>query len=104
MDKRLLFIKQGTAMDEKMIKSLKLLANGKAGNNLDIIRQELETQSINAEPAPENSQTCPNCDEGMMTTILITDGYGNVIADNLADETYFYDFFGGVSGRYIISL
>jgi hypothetical protein len=30
---------------------------------------------------------CPNCNKGTMITLLIIDGYGNIVTDNLPDET-----------------
>jgi hypothetical protein len=63
------------------------LANGKAGANITKIRQDL---AVTASQTPQTIQdegiACPKCYDGHMTTILIFDGYGNVLSDNVPDE------------------
>lgn len=63
------------------------LANGKAGTNIESIRQDLAVESLKPEAEPVENPACPNCKEGTMISILITDGYGNVIVDTSGDET-----------------
>ena len=62
------------------------LANGKAGANIETIRQDLGSAHIRTESVPEMDMVCPLCEEGTMITILITDGFGNVITDNMTDD------------------
>lgn len=62
------------------------LANGKAGINIENIRQDLAVEPPKQEDVPEENLKCPNCKEGTMITIVITDGFGNVIVDNI-DES-----------------
>lgn len=63
------------------------LANGKAGANITKIRQDL---AVTASQTPHTIQdegiACPKCDEGHMITILVFDGYGNILSDNVPDE------------------
>ncbi len=63
------------------------LANGKAGANITKIRQDL---AVKANQTPQTIQdegiACPKCDEGHMITILVFDGYGNILSDNVPDE------------------
>ena len=63
------------------------LANGKARSNIESIRQDMAVESPQALTVPEKGVACPNCEDGTMMTILIMDGYGNVIVDNCDSET-----------------
>ncbi len=56
------------------------LANGKARSNIEAIRQSLGGVDP-VETEPDQGASCPNCNSGIMMTILITDGHGNVITD-----------------------
>ncbi len=61
------------------------LANGKAKANIEAIRQDLgDMAPVNT--APDEGIACPNCNDGTMMTILITDGHGNIITNNLPDD------------------
>jgi hypothetical protein len=57
------------------------LANEKAKTNIKSIRRDLAVETSNLEATSEEKRTCPNCEEGTMITVLIIDGYGNVIVD-----------------------
>lgn len=64
------------------------LANGKAQANIETIRQDLaehENEIIQTQTA-QDGMTCPKCNKGTMMTLLITDGYGNIITDCLTDK------------------
>ena len=63
------------------------LANGKAGTNIDTIRQDLAATAQTPQTIQGNGIACPKCDEGHMMTILVFDGYGNIVSDNVPDET-----------------
>lgn len=64
------------------------LANGKAGINIETIRQDLAVAPKQALKAVQDDGiACPKCNEGNMMTLLVFDGYGNIITDNLPDET-----------------
>lgn len=69
------------------------LANGKAKTNIESIRRDLAVETSKPEIAPKENRTCPNCEQGTMITILIIDGYGNVIVDEteLADPVAVMD-------------
>jgi hypothetical protein len=60
------------------------LANGKAGQQIASIRRALNDH---IEPTPETEPTielacqCPACGNGIMMTILVLDGYGNVVKE-----------------------
>jgi hypothetical protein len=62
-------------------------ANGKAKSNIDTIRHALAvTASQEPQAIQDEGITCPKCNEGNMMTILVFDGYGNIVADNVPDE------------------
>jgi hypothetical protein len=66
------------------------LANGKAKANIKSIRQDLAAKSIQdiqPQEVEDIGMVCPSCNKGTMMTLLIIDGYGNILADNLPDET-----------------
>lgn len=63
------------------------LANGKAKINIESIRQDMAVESVQALAVPKKAMACPKCEDGIMVTILIMDGYGNVILDNCDSET-----------------
>ena len=63
------------------------LANGKAKINIESIRQDMAVESVQALAVPKKTMACPKCEDGIMVTILIMDGYGNVILDNCDSET-----------------
>ncbi len=62
------------------------LANGKAKANIEAIRKDLVTIAVQ-EQVQEQGAACPNCEKGNMITLLVIDGYGNVITDNSLQET-----------------
>jgi len=65
------------------------LANGKAKANIENIRQDSALKSIQntrSQEVEDAGMVCPNCNNGTMITLLIIDGYGNIVADNLPDE------------------
>lgn len=57
------------------------------------IRRDLAVDTSKPEAAPVENRTCPHCEQGTMITILIIDGYGNVIVDEteLADPVAVMD-------------
>jgi hypothetical protein len=62
-------------------------ANGKAGINIETIRQALAaTDHQDLQPIQDDGIACPQCKEGHMITILDLDGYGNIVSDNVPDE------------------
>lgn len=64
------------------------LANGKAGVNIKNIRHSLavcERDSSVLKPVIEKKIACPICENGTMITILVIDGYGNIIIDAQSD-------------------
>ena len=65
-----------------------ILANGKAGATIETVRRDLAEESDERVPPEEvqdvRDRTCPKCNKGTMITILIIDGYGNIIAEKLA--------------------
>ncbi len=63
------------------------LSKGKARSNIDNIRHALAV-TANQEPQATQDEgiACPKCDEGHMITILVFDGYGNILSDNVPDE------------------
>jgi len=64
------------------------LANGKAKVSIESIRQDLAVVPKQAlEVIQDDGMACPNCTKGTMMTLLIIDGYGKIVADNLPDET-----------------
>jgi hypothetical protein len=66
------------------------LANGKAGTNIESICQNLadgSDKTTQAQRVQDEGIACPNCNKGTMITLFIIDGYGNIVADNLPDET-----------------
>ena len=62
------------------------LANGKAGKQIASIRRALDSR---IDTSPETKQSieqnclCPACGNGTMMTILVLDGYGNVVKEVL---------------------
>jgi len=64
------------------------LANGKAGKQIASIRRALDSR---IDTSPETKQSieqnclCPACGNGTMMTILVLDGYGNVVKEVLPD-------------------
>jgi hypothetical protein len=60
------------------------LANGQAGRHIPAIRQALNDQAT-PDPAPlkEQPPRCPACGKGKMITILVLDGHGNVVKEDL---------------------
>lgn len=48
------------------------LANGKAGSNIESIRQDMAVESVQALTVPEKGMACPNCEEGTMLTLVAT--------------------------------
>ena len=62
------------------------LANGKARSNIEAVLQSLGGVDP-VETEPDNGVSCPNCNSGTMITLLITDGHGNIVSDNLTDDT-----------------
>jgi hypothetical protein len=65
------------------------LANGKAGINIENIRRELANADkvLLEHESQDHTAACPLCEKGSMMTILIIDGYGNVVSDKLSDGT-----------------
>jgi len=66
------------------------LANGKAKANISTIRQNLidgSKETVQTKTTQDEGITCSKCKNGTMMTLLIIDGYGNVITDNLADKS-----------------
>jgi len=62
-------------------------ANGKAGINIETIRQALSvTDGQDLQPIKDDGIACPKCKEGHMITILVLNGYGNIVSDNIPDE------------------
>lgn len=65
-----------------------ILANGKAGATIETVRRTLAEESDERVPPEEvqdvRGRTCSKCNKGTMITILIIDGYGNIIAEKLA--------------------
>lgn len=64
------------------------LANGKAGANIKNIRHSLseyEKDNSVLKPDIEKKIACPICESGTMITILVIDGYGNIIIDAQSD-------------------
>ena len=62
-------------------------ANGKAGINIETIRQTLSvTDAQDLQPIKDDGIVCPKCKEGHMITILVLNGYGNIVSDNVPDE------------------
>jgi len=62
-------------------------ANGKAGINIETIRQALPvTDNQDLQPIKDDGIACPKCKEGHMITILVLNGYGNIVSDNIPDE------------------
>ncbi len=60
------------------------LANGQAGRNISEIRQALNDRDTpDPEPLKEQTPQCPACGKGNMITILVLDGHGNVVKDDL---------------------
>jgi hypothetical protein len=57
------------------------LANGKAGTNIESIRRDLAVEPSKPAAVTEENRTCPHCEQGHMITVLIIDGYGNVVVD-----------------------
>jgi hypothetical protein len=60
------------------------LANGKAGKLISSIRQALNDrveQSAETESPIDHTCQCPACGNGTMMTILVLDGFGNVVKD-----------------------
>jgi len=57
------------------------------------IRRNLAVEPSPQQAATEETRTCPHCEEGTMITILVIDGYGNVIFDEtqLADPVAVMD-------------
>jgi len=63
------------------------LANGKAKTNIKNIRHALAvTDSQEPQSTQDEGVTCPKCNEGHMMTILVFDGYGNIVSDKVPDE------------------
>jgi hypothetical protein len=63
------------------------LANGKARANIRKIRQDLAVTAIQAPHTTQDEGiACPKCDEEHMIPILVFDGYGNILSDNVPDE------------------
>ena len=64
------------------------LANGKAKATIETVRRDLAEESDERVPPEEvqdvRDRTCPKCNKGTMITILIIDGYGNIITEKLA--------------------
>lgn len=58
------------------------LANGKAGTNIENIRQAIGEESNPLQTATDEGIVCPHCNDGTMITILVTDGHGNTITDD----------------------
>ncbi len=59
------------------------------GTNIGNIRRDIAggtDQSIQTKTIQNNSVTCPECKQGTMMTILVINGYGNIITDHLTDE------------------
>ena len=77
------------------------LANGKAKANIEIIRQNLADRSneiIQPDTVQDQGQTCPKCKQGTMITLFIIDGYGNIVTDNLPNETDQTDLAAALAG------
>ena len=64
------------------------LANGKAGPQIQSIRQALDDRIepvLEATENPDVTSQCPACSKGTMITFLVLDGYGNVVKKNGID-------------------
>ena len=64
------------------------LANGQAGTNIERIRHALSDKNrIKAGNEPDEDQGLrrPACQKGTMVTLLVIDGYGNIVLDGLPD-------------------
>ncbi len=60
------------------------LANGKAGTQIQSIRQLLSDRGdpvLETAQSPDPISQCPECSKGTMITFLVLDGYGNVVKD-----------------------
>ncbi|HKL83321.1 MAG TPA: IS91 family transposase [Desulfobacter sp.] len=59
------------------------LANGQASQHLPEIRRALNDRDVpDVEPLKEKVPQCPVCGKGNMITILVLDGYGNVVKED----------------------
>ena len=66
------------------------LANGKAGPQIQYIRQALADRiepvlELEAAENPDSTQQCPACSKGTMITFLVLDGHGNVVKETNLD-------------------
>ncbi len=62
-------------------------ANGKARSNINNIRHTLAvTTKLEPQEIQDEGIICPKCNEGHMMTILVFDGYGNIVSDKVPDE------------------
>ncbi len=69
------------------------LANGKAGQQIQSIRQALADRiepvlELEAAENPDLTQQCPACSKGTMITFLVLDGYGNVVKETGLDTGF----------------
>lgn len=71
-----------------LIRYYGFLANGKAGKQIPSIRKALNDrieQNAKTEPAVDQACQCPVCGNGTMITILVLDGFGNVVKNACSD-------------------
>ncbi|HBT87642.1 transposase, partial [Desulfobacter sp.] len=69
-----------------------ILANGKAGATIETVSRDLAEESkemVQPEVVvpDKRGNTCSKCNKGTMITILIIDGYGNIITDMLTGSS-----------------
>jgi len=68
-----------------------ILANGKAGATIETVRRDLAEESkemLQPEVVQDKrGRICSKCNKGTMITILIIDGYGNIITEKLTDSS-----------------
>ena len=68
-----------------------ILANGKTQSTIETVRRDFAEESKEM-VVPEDFQepkgmTCPKCNKGTMITILIIDGYGNIITEKVTGSS-----------------
>ena len=64
------------------------LANGKAGKHILSIRQalgDLKDPALDSGLSIDKACQCPACGSGIMMTVLVLDGFGNVVKDACSD-------------------
>ena len=68
-----------------------ILANGKAQGTIETVRSALAEKSSEMvqpeEVQDKKGKTCSKCSKGTMITILVIDGYGNIIADKVTGHS-----------------